>query len=122
MDKMTNFKEFVKENPILVKYVKNNDMTWQKFYELFDLYGKDDNIWNDYLNNEPKEKVVKEAATTLGFADILGWLKNIDMDSLQENINSVSRVVGVLQDLGKNDNDKIKPEYKPRPLYKHFED
>lgn len=122
MDKVTSFKEFVKENPILVKHVKNNDMTWQKFYELFDLYGKDDSIWNDYLNEEPKEEVTKEAATTLGFADILGWFKNVDMDSLQENINSVSRVLGVLQDLGKNDNANIKPEYKPRPLYKHFED
>ena len=122
MDKVTSFKEFVKENPILVKHVKNNDMTWQKFYELFDLYGKDDNIWNDYLNEEPKEEVKKEAVTTLGFADILGWFKNVDMDSLQENINSVSRVLGVLQDLGKNDNTNIKPEYKPRPLYKHFED
>ena len=122
MDKVTSFKEFVKENPILVKHVKNNDMTWQKFYELFDLYGKDDNIWNDYLNEEPKEEVKKEAVTTLGFADILGWFKNVDMDSLQENINSVSRVLGVLQDLGKNDNTNIKPEYKPRPLYKHFDD
>lgn len=122
MDKMTSFKEFVKENPILVKYVKNDNMTWQKFYELFDLYGRDDNVWKDYLNNEPKEEVVKEASTTLGFADILGWFKNVDVNSLQENINSVSRVLGVLQDLGKSDNDNIKPEYKPRPLYKHFED
>ena len=40
---------------------------------------------------------------------------------MQEGINSVQRVVGVLQDFGGKE-DTIKPKYKPRPLYKHFED
>ena len=24
-------------------------MSWQKFYELYDLYGEDNNVWNDNL-------------------------------------------------------------------------
>ena len=27
-------------------------MTWQKFYEIYDLYGKDNAIWNDYLGKK----------------------------------------------------------------------
>ena len=122
MDKMTNFKEFVKKNPSLVKFVKNDEMSWQKFYEMYDMYGDKSEVWNDYLN--PKEETVKEvAATSLGLTDILSWFKNVDLDSLQEGINSVSRVVGVLQDFGdSNSKTTSKTEYKPRPLYKHFED
>ena len=55
--------------------------------------------------------------------DFLSWFKSVDLDSLQEGINSVSRVIGVLQDFGTKDTTSSnKVEYKPRPLYKHFED
>jgi hypothetical protein len=37
MAKIDNFKLFVKNNPNLITYVKNNTMSWQKFYELYDL-------------------------------------------------------------------------------------
>ena len=103
------FKSFVKEHPVLVKYVNNNTMTWQKFYEMYNLYGKDDSVWNSYFN---------ETTKTIGLADIIAWFKNINLDTLEENINSVKRVVGVLQDLGTKDT----TTYNPRPIYKHFED
>ena len=45
----------------------------------------------------------------------------MDFDRFQDGINSIQRVIGVLQDLGNKDT-SIKPEYTPRPLYKHFED
>lgn len=122
MSKLTSFKEFVKNNPSLVKFVKEDKMTWQKFYEMFDLYGSNHEVWNDYLTKK-EEKVVEAATTTAGITDFLSWFKSIDLDSLQEGINSVSRVVGVLQDFGNKDNtSNVKTEYKPRPLYKHFED
>ena len=120
MSKLTSFKEFVKNNPSLVKFVKEDKMTWQKFYEMFDLYGSNHEVWNDYLTKK-EEKVVEAATTTAGITDFLSWFKSIDLDSLQEGINSVSRVVGVLQDFGNKDNtSNAKTEYKPRPLYKHF--
>ncbi len=97
-------------------------MSWQKFYEMYDMYGDKSEVWNDYLNTK-EEKVKEVAATSLGLTDILSWFKNVDLDSLQEGINSVSRVVGVLQDFGdSNSKTTSKTEYKPRPLYKHFED
>ena len=46
---------------------------------------------------------------------------NVDLDGLQEGIGNVQRVLGVMQDFTKKD--KVdQPTYKPRPLYKHFED
>ena len=106
------FKEFVKKNPSLVKYVKNNEMTWQKFYEIYDMYGEDNEVWKDYLTVE---------TTTVTTADFLSWLKNINLDEIQEGLNSVSRVISVFQDFG-NKKEEPKSEYKPRPIYKNFED
>ena len=116
MSKLDSFKEFVKSNPSLLKYVKNNEMTWQKFYEMYDMYGESNDIWKDYI----KEKNVTNTVNSLGVADILNWIKNVDVDKMQESISSVQRVLGVLEDLGNNSTSK--QEYKPRPLYKHFED
>ena len=121
MDKLTNFKEFVKQNPSFIKYVKNNEMSWQKFYELYDLYGEENEIWNKYKNSENIGSKVESVATGVSGTNFLNWIKNIDLDSFQDGINSLQRVLGVLQDLGNKDTN-VKPEYKPRPLYKHFED
>lgn len=117
MDKVTQFKDFVKNNPCLVKYVESKEMSWQKFYELYDLYGENDEIWNKYLI---KKETTEITSKTVGLSDFLGWIKNIDLDSFQDNISSIQRVVGVLQDLGTKDTNVT--EYKPRPIYKHFED
>lgn len=118
------FKEFVKKNPRLITFIKNGDMTWQKFYEIYDIYGDSSDAWKDYLVS--KENVSKAAVATtgaLGINDIFSWIKNINLDSLQEGVNSLQRVIGVVKDLGNKDDTTVKKEeYKPRPIYKHFED
>lgn len=120
MDKISAFKEFVKKNPSLIKYIKNNEMTWQKFYEIYDLYGEEKQFWVDYI--EEKEEVRKSESSTT-FNDFIGLIKKLDLDSLQEGISSIQRVVGVLSDLTLKKNSEVSVnEYKPRPLYKHFDD
>ena len=115
------FKNFVRKNPILVKYVDSKEMTWQQFYEMYDLYGEENSVWDKYLNNNIASKDITK---TTAFTDLLSFLKTINLDSLKEGINSVQRVLGVFQDLSgsKNEKNEDKKEYKPRPLYKHFED
>lgn len=51
------FKEFVKKNPILIKYVDSNEMTWQKFYEMYDLYGDDNSVWDKYLESNKTNSI-----------------------------------------------------------------
>ena len=69
----------------------------------------------------PVEKAAVAATTGFALTDIISWLKNINLDSLQEGIQSLQRVVGVIGDVStkKTPSD---PEYKPRPLYKYFDD
>lgn len=118
------FKQFVKKNPSLIKYVESKDMTWQQFYEMYDLYGESSDVWKKYLVSDNNKGSVGDVSKTSAFADFLAFLKTIDLDSLQEGIGSIQRVLGVFQDFSGNKSvdDNEKKEYKPRPLYKHFED
>lgn len=132
--KKEEFKEFVKKNPKLISYIKTNEMTWQKFYEMYDLYGEDENVWKDYIKPNTEEiqntnastatKVAKAGIAGLTLSEVVNWFKNVDLDGIQEGIGNVQRVLGVVQDFSKKDNTKPSPKetYKPRPLYKHFED
>lgn len=110
MSKVDDFKSFVKKNHNLVKYVNSGEMTWQKFYEMYDLYGEDDEVWKNYIT----------VTSTLGVADLLSYFKNINLDNIQNGVNSIQRVLGVLGDI--KGNNTSKEEYKPRPIYKHFDD
>ena len=125
--KKEEFKLFVKNNPKLIKYIKNNEMTWQKFYELYDLYGSDESIWKEYLGEakvENEDTNNKVNTNSFGLNEVIKWFKNVDLDGLQEGIGNVQRVLGVVQDFSKKDGitENINNTYKPRPLYKHFED
>ena len=123
--KKEEFKEFVKKNPKLITYVKNNEMTWQKFYEMYDLYGESNDVWSEYIKTEEVKEVAKPATKAgiagLTLSEVVNWFKNVDLDGLQEGIGNVQRVLGVMQDFTKKDKTDP-PTYKPRPLYKHFED
>ena len=127
MTKKDAFKSFVRKNPNLIKYVRTGEMDWQKFYELYELYGEDETAWSLYLKKEKTESQAsinqetnKTAEGLLGMASLL---KGIDLNTVQNGVSSLQRVVGLLQELGtKSPKEEVKPAYKPRPIYKHFED
>lgn len=113
MSNLDNFKKFTKNNPTFASYIKDGSMTWQKFYELYDMYGEDSTIWDEY-------KQEKKKSTTL--TDIVNMAKNIDMDKFQDGVNSLSKAVGLFSDLFANRNSTNTNTYKPRAIYKRFED
>lgn len=125
MAKIDNFKLFVKNNPNLITYVRNNTMSWQKFYELYDLYGEDNNIWSEYLNNKSnsndsaKEKETKKSSK---ISDILDMAKNIDTNKLQDSISSVQKAIGLIGDMLVKDKKPDTSTYNPRPIYRRFDD
>lgn len=117
MSKIDEFKNYVKNNPSLINYVKKGTMTWQGFYEIYDLYGEDKNAWNKYLNNDIKKD------TKSSFSDIVNIVKNMDVDKVQESITSIQKAVDLFSGLFIKDNAKTNNNsYTPRPIYKRYED
>ena len=125
--KVDAFKTFVRKNPSLIKYVRTGEMDWQKFYEIYDLYGEEESAWNSYIKKETTVSSNPPSAEskniTEGLLGMVSLLKGIDLNTVQNGVSSLQRVVGLLQELGsKTPKEEVKPAYKPRPIYKHFED
>lgn len=117
------FKDFARRHPELASSVMQGNATWQKLYELYDIYGENSPVWNNYFTNTQE----KEEKTPTTFKEFFNTFKNMDMDSVQKGVTNLQKTIGLLQDLGLASLGGSKAVgntnvYQPRPLYKHFED
>jgi len=125
MTNVDNFKSFVKKNPNLVSYVRNGDMSWQKFYELYDIYGEDTSIWKDYIERKDDRSVNNKKSTTSStgtFEKIIDMTKNIDANKLQDGITSIQKAISLFGDILSKDKTDTGSSYTPRPIYRRFDD
>jgi len=117
MDKLEEFRTFLKDNPSIINYLHNNkDSSIQKLYEIYDIYGKDLSIWKPYL--EEKRNNIK---TDTNLKNIFA---NIDMNSLQEHIKTAQKALGFIEELTTESAKKVNNTIvsSPRPLDKFFGD
>lgn len=108
-----DFKKFVQTKPELADYVENNTMTWQKFYELYDMYGEDESIWSKYQKTPPQPRKISD------------FIETIDPDNLQKHIESAQKALDVFSELATKTTENIASNIKPsieRPLSKFFGD
>ena len=114
MEKKTMFKEFVSKHPELVTLVKNKESTWQDFYEIYDIYGEDENAWNKYFNESNNN-------TSSSIGELTTLFKNINMDNIQKHINNAQKAVNLIQELTSKGTTTQIPKT-PRPITKFFGD
>lgn len=113
---LENFKVFVRDKPTLADWVKSGDMSWQDFYNLYQLYGPNNSIWNKYLINNSNPITLK---------DLIDNIRNIDMTEVQNSISSLQKGIGYIQELinsKEGDNTVKRTSYESRPLYRYFDD
>ena len=113
---LENFKKFVRSKPILAEYVRKGDMSWQNFYEIYELYGENSSVWNQYSNSNNRVITLKE---------VFDNIKNIDMTEVQNSIVSLQKGIGYLEELVKSKEKELpirKSSYEARPLYRYFDD
>lgn len=120
MDKKEAFKGFARLHPELVSYIKSGEMSWQKFYEIYDIYGEDNSAWQSYFQKAP-------TVSSLTSADALAnKLKSIDMNSIQEHIKTAQKALNLVSELtGKTEVTSplsASVPKVPRPINQFFED
>ena len=112
------FKSFARLHPELAKTVLNGNATWQQLYEIYEIYGDTNSIWNNYFTQSLTDNIASSATT---MKDFINTFKNIDMDSVQKGITNIQKTIGLLQDIGIGSN-RGTNNYEPRPIYERFED
>ncbi len=118
-----DFKLFVRSHPELIHHVNHGDMSWQKFYEMYDIYGENSNVWEKYREVGDIQNVAsKTTKTTVGdtsLKDLFNMVKKIDLDSVRKGAEGLQKAIALIQDFGVS---KTTNNYQARPLYKHLED
>lgn len=118
------FKSFARNHTELANYVLNGKTTWQKLYELYEIYGERSTIWKDYFSSSLASRNTSSDLSTLpnNIKDLVQNIKNIDLNSVQKGIGNIQKALGLLQDIGLGQNKNTLSTYEPRPLYQHFDD
>ena len=116
MSKKEEFKDFIRNKPELVEYIKNKEMTMQQFYEIYDVYGESEEAWKPY----------ERSGSPINPTKITEIMKNINLDEIQKHINTAQKALGVVEDLTtKGTTNTVNVPKGPltsRPLNKFFED
>ena len=120
------FKAFARNHPELATSVLKNNTTWQKLYEIYEIYGESSNIWNTYITPSTAASSLRTTSTSTSastsFKDLFNTFKNIDLNSVQKGVENLQKTIGILQDMGFTNTKGVQKLYEPRPIYKHFED
>lgn len=115
------FKSFVRSNPYLISHVNSGEYTWQKFYEMYDIYGENSSVWDKY--KEIGDTVsIPPKVTTVGdtsLKELFNMVKKIDLESVRKGAEGLQKAIALVQDFSKP---SISNTYQARPLYQHFED
>ena len=111
-----SFKSFARLHPELVNTILTNKISWQQLYEIYEIYGENNPIWDNYITTS---KVDSIASSVSSLKDFINSFKNLDVDSIQQGITNIQKTIGLLQDL--NISKEEKP-YEAKPIYKRFDD
>ncbi len=127
-----SFKDFARLHPSLATSVNNNQTTWQKLYEMYDIYGERSSVWDTFMpTSTAADSVVQATQTTsdsnlkdVTLSDFMNTIKNVDLETVQKGIANIQKTIGLLQDMGLGGATKAvsTPTYEPRPMYRYFED
>ena len=108
------FKSFARSHNELADYIISGKTSWQKLYELYEIYGEDSTVWDNYITSK--------TTTSSTVSDFINTIKNVDMESVQKGIKNIQKTIGLLQDIGIGSTANEVETYEPRPMYKYFDD
>ena len=123
------FKQFLKDNPKIVRDVRLGKKTWQDLYEDWSLLGENDERWTEYKDGNSKEPEAKAETPQKGekielISQLFSQLKNMDPEQIQKQIANISQALGAIQGVisqfqsssGKNEQQSPSPPASKHPF------
>lgn len=129
MSKLDEFKEFCKEKKYLIERVKSGKSSWQELYEIYDIYGPE----AEELKEQGKEETPKEESKEEkdedkkedkkeGLGGILDLLSGFDPDKLSEGLSGVKKILSVLSEVTKPEENEYVTKRKMTRPYQRSDD
>ena len=109
MEKVNEFKDFVRSHPGLKEEVATGKSTWQNLYESWYLYGGDDGQWDQYKveqisNTENEDSTKTEPAEIKSdlsgpemVAQAFEYLQKVDIDKVQKTMGTFQQFIQIFQ-------------------------
>ena len=105
MNKKEEFKRFIKDKEFLIDKVNKGETSWQKLYEIYDLYGENASIFKEEEKEETRENKTN---------NLLKAFEDIDVNKINENLEGVRKILAVLGEFTRKDDTKVKRSYNKR--------
>jgi hypothetical protein len=101
MDKLNEFKEFIKDKSFLQEKVNKGETTWQKLYETYDLFGKEADVFKQEKTEE------RNSASQNQPNSLLKMLEGVNLDKINENLEGMKKILGVLGEFTRKEEPKV---------------
>ena len=96
MDKLEDFKKFIKDKPYLANKVKDGTFSWQTLYETYDLFGPEHEF---FLDDSKKESISEnEVKDDNSINKLFTQLKKVDTKKISDGLENVKKIVGLIDD------------------------
>ena len=103
MNEVDAFKDFVKTRPELAAEVHEKRYTWQELYEMYTLYGKDHEIWQNFQSQSPASTSSGTGNPALDLGTLLNLLKTVDINALLSSMQGLQKILGIAAALFEKD-------------------
>lgn len=104
MDKLDEFKQFVKDKPFLAERVNHKETTWQNLYETYDLFGPNADVFK--IENEERP-IQNNSQNTRNPTSLLKMLEGVNLDKINENLEGMKKILGVLGEFTRKEEPKV---------------
>lgn len=100
MTRLDEFKDFIKEHPLLKEEVNNKKRSWQDIYEEWVLFN-DSDTWDKYKIKE-RSSSNKETKTSNDdmIKTVMGYMKKIDPDKITKYVSSIQKIIELVTSFG----------------------
>lgn len=102
MDKLDEFKQFVKDKPFLANKVKDGTFSWQTLYETYDMFGKDHEFFKDDTINETTSDNKEDDKNNDSLGKLFKQLSKVDTKKISDGLENVKKIVGLIDEFRPN--------------------